>query len=470
MKQNPLAAFWNIKMWNLGIPIVLLVAIQIAACSTEEIQYTYNKDVAPIINNNCVSCHNEDGAAPFSLATFKQVDRKKKTVVEVTQSGYMPPWPANRNYSHFISEKYLSEEQKEIIKKWVEQGAPEGEGNPPDIPDFSTVSRIGDPDTTFYFDSIWVPGINRDRFLIVTLPIELPENKFIRALEFVPNKNNLVHHMNGHLLNYDPNLKADIQSGLRVMNIEVDEETYLRQFDSLNLLNDDGSRPQRIHSAINYLPGVEASIYPEGIGGFVMSKKAILVANDLHFAPIPEGKWDYSHLNIFYADHPPERPVRETMLGTNGISKIEPPLVIPPNTIRTFKSSLYVDQDISILTINPHMHLLGKSFKAYALDPAGDTIRLIHIPNWDFRWQYFYTYPNMLKIPAGSTIHVEATFDNTIDNPNNPNNPPRTVAERLDRGGEGMRTTDEMMQFIITWLPYQKGDENISLEYRPSKN
>ena len=110
------------------------------------------------------------------------------------------------------------------------------------------------------------------------------------------------------------------------------------------------------------------------------------------------------------------------------------------------------------------MHLLGKSFKAYALTPGLDTIRLIHIPEWDFRWQYFYTFKHMVKIPAGSTLVVEATFDNTADNPNNPNDPPQVVAERLDRGGEGMRTTDEMLQFIISWLPYEDGDESISLE------
>ena len=102
----------------------------------------------------------------------------------------------------------MTEDEKTAIKDWIEQGAPEGEGSPPSAPDFSYVSRIGVPDTTIWFDSIWVPGVNRDRFLIVTLPIELPENKYIRALEFVPNENNLVHHMNGHLLNYDPRLKA----------------------------------------------------------------------------------------------------------------------------------------------------------------------------------------------------------------------------------------------------------------------
>ena len=150
-------------------------------------------------------------------------------------------------------------------------------------------------------------------------------------------------------------------------------------------------------------------------------------------------------------------------MGTLGISKIEPPLIIKPNTVQTFRTNLKLEKDISILTVNPHMHLLGRSFIAYAVKPDGDTIPLIRIPRWDFRWQYFYTYEKMLKVPAGSTIYVEGVYDNTTANPLNPFNPPRLVMQRE----ESMRTTDEMFQFIVSFLPYKEGDENISLDPTP---
>jgi hypothetical protein len=283
-------------------------------------------------------------------------------------------------------------------------------------------------------------------------------------MEFLPNENNLVHHMNGRLLNYESDKKASITQGQRILNLEVEETAYVRQFNALRLTNDDGTRPPQINSAVNYLPGVQAQLYPEGIGGFTMNKKSILIADDIHYGPIPQDKWDHSRVNIFFSDAPPKRPINEVMLGTNGASKIIPPLVIPPGKITKHASFLKIPEDISILTINPHMHLLGTSFKAYALTPAQDTIRLIQIPRWDFRWQYFYTFPKMLKIPAGSVIYVEAEYDNTAENQNNPYNPPQEIRERLDNGGAGMRTTDEMLQFIITWLPYQVGDEHVSLE------
>jgi len=444
--------------------LFFLIGFTVVACS-QSTDLSYTKDIAPIVYQNCTPCHRDGGAAPFSLTTYNQVNRKKNTILGVTQSGLMPPWPADRSYSHFIGERFLSEKDKQKIKDWIEGGAPEGDTSLlPALPTYDSYSHIGKPDTTVWFDSILVKGNSRDQFYIATLPVELSNKKYVRAMEFLPNENNLVHHMNGRLLNYENNNKASIKLGTRLLDLEVDEAEYVRQFDALKLANDDGTRPQQINSAVNYLPGVQAQLYPEGIGGFTMNEKSILIADDIHFGPIPQDKWDHSRVNIFFSDAPPKRPINEVMLGTNGASKIIPPLVIPPGAITKHTSFLKIPEDISILTINPHMHLLGKRFKAYALQPNGDTIRLISIPKWDFRWQYFYTFPKMLKIPAGSVIYVEAEFDNTAENPNNPNNPPQEIRERLDNGGAGMRTTDEMLQFIITWLPYQAGDENVSLE------
>jgi hypothetical protein len=436
----------------------------IGACS-QETSYTYTKEIAPILLKNCTPCHQPEGVAPFSLINYNHVNRKKNTILEVTQSGLMPPWPADRNYSHFVGEKYLSERDKLVIKQWIKAGAPEGDSF--DLPLYTYIpikSSIGEPDTTIWFDSIYVTGNSKDHFYIATLPIELPEKKHIRAMEFLPGKNNLVHHMNGRLLNYETSKKTSIIEGKRLLNLEMGEEDYLKQFNELKLANDDGSRPEQINSAVNYLPGATGQIYPDGIGGFTINPKSILLADDIHFGPIPQGKWSHNKVHIFYSDSAPKRPINEVMMGTNGASKIIPPLVIPPHKITTHTSLLEIPQDISILTVNPHMHLLGKSFKAYAIDPAGDTIRLIHIPKWDFRWQYFYTFPTMLKIPKGSVIYLKASFDNTTENPINPYDPPQEIKERYEFGGAGMRTTDEMLQFIITWLPYQKGDENIRLE------
>ena len=190
-----------------------------------------------------------------------------------------------------------------------------------------------------------------------------------------------------------------------------------------------------------------------------MVRKGALFLKDIHYGPSRVDTTDQTMFNVFFAKTIPKRPAQEFQMGTYGVSPTIPALVIPPDSIMAFHSDFTLPFDISVLTINPHMHLLGKSFLAYAVTLKGDTIPLIRIHKWDFRWQYFYTCPKMLHIPAGSTIEVVAVMDNTISNPNNPHNPPQQVEGR----NGSMKTTDEMLQLIITYLPYRKGDENISL-------
>ena len=108
------------------------------------------------------------------------------------------------------------------------------------------------------------------------------------------------------------------------------------------------------------------------------------------------------------------------------------------------------------------MHLIGKSYWAFAIPPSGDTIPLIKINKWDFRWQYYYTFKNPIKLEPGTTIYAYGTFDNTIKNPNNPFHPPQTITQ--GNGVESMKTTEEMFQFIFTYMLYKQGDEKINLE------
>ncbi|MBO6516504.1 MAG: hypothetical protein JJ975_08120 [Bacteroidia bacterium] len=425
----------------------------------------YADHIAPLLINHCITCHRPDGVAPFALTDYDKVFRKKKTIKKVVERNIMPPWPADPTYSHFLGENVLNDVEKETLFRWIEQGARFGDSTKlPEIPHFSSVSNLGDPDVTIYLDSFLVEGNNRDKFLVIKTPFELPNDTFIRAIEFVPGKDQLVHHLNADLLNYDYDKKHNVLDGNRVVDVEIHPEEFENEFRALRVHHDDGSMPQRYHSAVNYLPGVIGTIYPEGVGGFKVNRKAAMIARDLHYAPVQKDHWDRSHYNIFFSKTPPSRLTKELMLGTNGVSPIQPQLVIPPDTIMTFKTQYRLTADISVLTVNPHMHLLGDSLIAYAITSNKDTIPIIRINRWDFRWQYFYTFPKMLKLEAGTTIVVEASFDNTSANKNNPFDPPQTVSERYDREGAGMRTTDEMFQFIITYLDYQDGDEDVSLD------
>jgi copper type II ascorbate-dependent monooxygenase-like protein len=422
-------------------------------------EVTFAEHVAPILYNHCARCHRVGEAGPFPLLSYQDAASHAMLIKAATQARYMPPWPADPTYRHFADENVLTEEQIALIARWVEQGAPRGDPEKePKPPSFPNGSQLGKPDLVVRMPEAYrMPGDGKDKFVSMKLPFSIPQDTFVRAIEFVPGNRKLLHHVNAHLVNYPDGSRRNLLRGPWFAEAGPHHMDALKDLD---LKNDDGSEPALTLSVANYLPGALPTLYPEGIGGYRMSRKGYLVMHHVHYGPTPVPATDRSRFNVFFDTAPPRRPTYTLLLGTLGRSPVVPPLVVPPNTVKTFRTQFTLPADISVLTINPHMHLLGRTFLAYAVRPTGDTIPLVRIKRWDFRWQYFYTYEKMLHLPAGTTIYAEAVYDNTASNPNNPFSPPREVREQ----GGSMRSTDEMFQCIITMLPYQRGDENFRLD------
>ncbi len=448
-------------MYYREIIIIILVCI-IQGCSDNHT--TFHKDIKPIIHRNCVICHNPKGAGPFDLITYQDIYKRGQMIKEVITKKYMPPWPADPNYRSFLNQKSLTDNEIKKIVAWIDDGKIEGIVNNNNIIDSILIkSKESKPDLVVKMKHVQIiADDNQDKFLMMKFPFELKADTFIKTINFVPNNKQFVHHINAHLITYNNKQNKNIFKGEYSVDTELfsDEEC----FEILDLKNNDGSYPTLTPSVSNYLPGSEQINYPEGIGGMEANKKNIILVNDFHYGPSSSLETDSSYFEIYFSKEAPKRKIQETQLGTFGISDIVPPLIIKANEVKKFRTKATITKDISLLTINPHMHLLGKSFLAYAITLKNDTIPLIKIDNWNFRWQYFYTFEKMLKIPAGSEIIVDATYDNTTNNPDNPFYPPKKISERIGFNGRGsMRTSDEMLQFIINYLPYKQGDENISL-------
>jgi len=447
-----------------SITVIILLFFLLQSCSDEKEvprKVVFTEHVAPILFDNCTICHRPEGIGHFDLITYQDAKRYASGIAFAAKERLMPPWPADPGYTEFVGQKLLTEWEIKVLQKWLEDGLEEGPVEKlPAIPEFPSGSLVGEPDVRIPVQPSYLEANSSDKFLIVKVPFELPVDTYASLVEFVPGRHNVVHHVNGDMVKYDYHKKKNVFEGARITNMVLDS-TIKQAFEKLGLPNDDGTYPTLQKSVVNYLPGTYGQLYPKGVGGYAIPRKGAFLLNDLHYGfTADEPVWDSSYINIFYAKTPPERPVQEFQMGTLGVSPVEPDLVIQPNTIKEVSTKLVIPDDISILTVNPHMHLLGKSFKAYAIKPGGDTIRLISIPRWDFHWQYFYTFKKMVKIPKGSTIIAEGVYDNTRKNLNNPYSPPRLVQ---DNDGS-MRATDEMFQFIITYVMYKDGDENISLE------
>ncbi len=441
--------------------IIILFLLYTFSCNTNKLpeNVTYSEHIAPILYKNCTSCHRAGEAGGFNLISYQDAASRGKLLKYVTQSRFMPPWPADATYSHFIDEKVLTQNEIDLIARWVETGCQLGDSTKITPPVFPKGSQLGKPDLVIKLRDVYkIKGDGQDRFLLMRVPYQIPRDTFISVVEVVPDNRKLVHHVNAQLLSYQFDKRKDVFKGNVVVDIK-DYPTTLEAYKQLDLPNDDGTFPMLTYSLTNYLPGVTPPLYPDGIGGFELVRKGAIFLKDIHYGPSRVDTTDQTTFNIFYAKQKPKRPLKEFQLGTFGVVPTVPVLVIPPDTVMTFHADYTLPNDISVLTLNPHMHLLGRQFLAYAITPKGDTIPLIRIKKWDFRWQYFYTFKTMLKLEKGTIVHAEGVYDNTRHNPNNPFSPPRLVAER-----EGsMRTSDEMFQFIVTYLPYKTGDEKISL-------
>ncbi|MEI8280168.1 MAG: hypothetical protein WCG87_10420 [Bacteroidota bacterium] len=453
----------QVKRIKYSFCIILVLSLLQYSCKNEQRlpdQVTFTQHIAPILYKNCTQCHRPEGNGHFDLITYSQAKNYAASIAYVVRERLMPPWPADPHYTEFVDQKVLSISDVKLIEKWVTDGALEGPYDAlPKLPDYPYGSMMGKPDLQLPVKPCFMKANTGDKFLLVKVPYELPNDTFAAVLEFMAGKNNVVHHVNGDMVKYEFSKKKDVFAGELVCDM-VEDSTIKQAFEKLGLPNDDGTYPVLQKSVVNYLPGVEAQRYPPGIGGYKLPRKGVFLLNDVHYGFSKKDVWDSSYINVFFSKVPPSRPMMEFQLGTLGVVPVEPDLIVPANTVKKVSSHFTIPSDISIITINPHMHLLGKSFKAYALQPNGDTIRLINIPRWDFNWQYFYTFKKMLKIPKGSTIVAEGVYDNTTQNPNNPFNPPQLIQDQKG----SMRSTDEMFQFIVNYVMYKPGDENISLE------
>ena len=433
-----------------------ITALLISLCFVRQLYAqdpTYYKDIAPIIQSNCAPCHQPGEAAPFSLLTFEDVAKRASFIKKVVQSHYMPPWRADGSYAHFANERTLTDAQIALLTRWIDNKTPEGK--PADASPAHSLVRgtlFGrKPDLVLpASDSFHLTGDNGERFVIFKIPFELKDSANVEAIEFFCNNKKLIHHAN-YAIQAVPDPSVDIKSTAPYVNLTDDDRTKVDQY-----------MPYRKIMTYygGWIPGTSYEYFPKEFG-WVMPKRGVILLT-VHYAPSATDETSICGVQLFFKKTPITRTMKVVSFGSGGIGEgqIEPIFYIKAGTTPTFKLEVTnPSQDQSLLYVWPHMHLLGKEYKAYITTPAGDTIRLVHIPAWDFRWQEIYRFRHPVKVPKGSVIHIEGTYDNTVDNPANPNSPPKNVFSMGD-----MKTTDEMMTLMMGFLPYKEGDETIDLK------
>lgn len=343
----------------------------------------------------------------------------------------MPPWKADPAFQRYKNERILSDTAKELIQLWVKNGMPKGKKA-------KNQERMGPvssdkPDLTVSMDLYNIPTSSVDDYRFFNVPTGTNEDHYLTKIEFIPGNRKLVHHSR---------LMTDTSHMVRGINGLSADDPKVAEFEKF---------PPQDFFLYGWVPGNFAINFPKGTGKKLLRDSDIIM--NVHYSPNARpDQTDQSKVNFYFSKTPVEREVFSLAMAEESI--VNKPFLIKANETAKFMAQFGpIPIDISAIAINPHMHYLGKTIRAFAATPDGDAIFLVQINNWDFKWQDTYQFQKMLKIPKGSTIFLEATYDNTANNPVNPSKPPKDVTY-------GWATKSEMMSLVLYYVVYKEGDEN----------
>ncbi len=400
---------------------------------------TWTKDIAPIIYEHCSSCHHRDAIAPFELMNYIDAVAFADWIHHAVEERSMPPWPANPEYVHFKDEALLSQQEIDEIIQWVHDEMPYGNADEePDPPVFPPKgSLLEQIDFTIAIPPYTLQS-NVDELRWFTFENTFEETIYIKRMEVMPGLENVVHHLDLFVDYTDQSKNNDLA-------------------DPLPGFGEDFGYPNLSHYLNAWQPGANILDYPENWVFEVAPGGTFVI--EIHYGPLGEGQIDSSYMNIeFLKDGTPERAMKAGWLMNHSSHLIDGPLTIPADETATFHQITEpMSQDISVIAICPHMHYLGNSYKIWYESASGDSVPMIDIDRWDFHWQKYYAYQKVFKIPQGAKLMSEASYDNTLNNHDNPNNPPITA-------GLGSSTEDEMLLCYFIYADYMAGDEDIVMD------
>ncbi len=385
--------------------------------ATGKAAVTYSQSVAGILNKNCVSCHREGEVAPFRLDTYAQAKLWAPMIADVAKRRIMPPWKATPGYGDFHNTRSLTESEIETLDHWAESGAPAGNlANAPKPPTFPGAWAGGTPDLILRPERPFkVAGEGKDEYHCFVLPAEFKKDTFVKLAQVKPGNRTIVHHI---IVYVDPTGKAALEADAKYPGDGF-----------VNPRAGAGDPVEGTHWLSAWAPGGFVSPLPEGV--VVPVPRGSRLIMEVHYHRSGKDEVDQSSLGLTFA-----RDTVQQFSGVHGVS--HPDLILPPGEANiTVSGSHVLENGFTVLSVAPHMHQIGKEMHLWAVKPNGVKEELIWLKNWDFQWQSAYDFRKPISLPKGTKIYMDAVFDNSAENPRNPNRPPKTITW-------GEASTDEM--------------------------
>lgn len=373
---------------------------------------TYHREVSRILQSNCVTCHRSGGIGPFALDSYERVYQYRNMVLRAVEAGRMPPWFASPEYGHFANDRSLDPIDRQMILAWIAAGAPEGD--PADAPaplQLAEGWHIGEPDLVLQLpEAFVVPAEGEVPYQYMVVRMDFPEDRWVEAVEIRPTAMPVTHH---------------ILSTLRVPH-PTNPDSMVTQ----------GNGGVDGYFAL-MVPGSTGLRFGEGRAKRIPAGSNLLF--QLHYTAMGESMADQSKIGFIFADGPPDEVV-ETVSAYNVRFRI-PPGAKDYEVVGEYD----FEEPGRVLSFMPHTHVRGTAFRYELIRPDGSSEIVLDLPDYDFNWQLDYVLAEPLHVEAGSVMRATAWYDNSADNPSNPD---PTVEVRF-----GEQTWEEMMIGYFDWIP-----------------
>lgn len=344
---------------------------------------SYARDIAPLLQRYCVSCHSPGQIAPWSMTSFEEVKDHALEIKNEVLLQHMPPWHADPHYGRFANDMSLPPDLRAKLIQWIDAGAPRGEGpdplaeHPPPPP---SDWPLGPPDYILSIEPQTLPASGVIDYRYLFLPSPVPDHAWLRAAVVRPGNRKVVHHC---LVFAGTTLAEliDLQGGLR---------GYFA----------------------SYVPGAEQRPYPDGTGKLL--KKGTTFIFQMHYTTSGKPETDRTQLGLYLAPSPPALELKTSSAYTTSID-------IPPGAKEyTCQAEFTFARSAWLYELSPHMHYRGAWFNFQAVYPDGTREMLLSVPKYEFDWQTLYRLAEPKRLPAGTRIVCRGAFDNSAQNPHNP--------------------------------------------------
>jgi hypothetical protein len=387
------------------VAATVLAVLGAVPLSAADSAVTFNRDVAPIVFAKCVTCHRPGQVAPMSLLSYAEARPWAKSIARAVRAGEMPPWSGHSDRLQFQGDLSLSAAEVDTLVAWAQAGAPEGEAvQPPVAPTFPETWVLGEPDLVVELSPVDVPAAGEDLFPSETVSLGLEEPHWVRAIEFLPGDRRAAHHF---------------------------QATYASPSSTAQI----GAADQPARNGIFgiWTAGMPPYVFPEGMGRILGAGTTITM--NTHYHPFGEATVDNTKIGIYFGKGELKKEVATLPVTNTGLR-------IPPGASDHAEKAFYLfDRDMQILAFSPHMHVRGKAMTYELIRPDGQREILLDVPDYDYNWQWLYYPTELVDVPAGSKIEVTARWDNSAENPANPD----PSAEIIYRGD----TFNEMFNGFI---------------------